>query len=119
MSNVIGLAGTNSARCRRVKEYEIYVPLVASDGQRFPAGPLSKLKKRLIARFGGLTYSPQKNEGYWRVDKATFYDEIIILRVISPNDAAARAFWKSLKLEMQKDWRQKTVLIVCRDIKII
>jgi hypothetical protein len=103
----------------RVKEYELYVPMITPRGTRQSALKLARLKKRLIARFGGLTYFPQKTQGFWRIGRATFQDEIVILRVISPKNKSTRQFWKKLKTEMQREWQQTYVLVVSREIKTV
>src|SRR6201994_2080476 len=97
-------------------EYELYVPLWIEKGKRHPQGDLRCLKTRLVEKFGGLTHFPQKTKGLWRVGQATFYDDIIILRVLTEQTQATRSFWRKLKKELQRKWKQKHVLIVVRKV---
>ena len=100
----------------RLEEYELYVPLVLKDGKRLPAKDLKELKRGLVARFGGLTHFPQKSKGVWRVGNATFYDEIIILRVLAGKTKSNHDYWSKLKARLRKEWRQKHVLVIVRDV---
>jgi hypothetical protein len=99
-----------------MKEYDLYVPLLVA-GKRWPAARLDELKKRLIKKFGGLTYFPQKNKGFWRIGRATFQDELVILRILSESNS--KSFWLGLKKELQRDLQQKDILIVARTVEVL
>ena len=100
-----------------MKEYDLYVPLVSNHGRPLPPARLQLLKKQLVKKFGGLTHFPQKNRGLWKVGAVTFVDAIVILRVLSPGDD--RSFWKKLKSQLQREWDQKDVLIVARNVTVL
>lgn len=102
-----------------MREYDLYVPLLSNDGKRFSPSKLARLRKKLVSRFGGLTYFPQKNKGVWKIGQATFRDEIIIMRVLASNTKKVRGFWRQLKSELQLEWRQRNVLIVAREVAVI
>jgi len=59
-----------------VKEYELYVPLAHNDGTPVDPKILVQLRERLLAEFGGLTFFPQPNEGFWTFGGVTYRDEI-------------------------------------------
>ena len=50
-----------------MKEYDIFVPLSYNDGS--PVGPekFQELQEVLLEHFGGLTFFPQPNRGFWRM----------------------------------------------------
>lgn len=100
-------------------EYDLYVPLVTEKGRRIGTTKLKNLRKELVRKFGGLTYFPQKNLGLWQMGGITFRDRIVIYRVLAAPSRSTAAFWKKLKGELQKEWHQKEVLIVCRDVRLI
>jgi hypothetical protein len=102
-----------------MKQYEIYVPLYSNEGKRLAAANFNRLKKRLVSKFGGLTYFPQKNKGFWTIGKATFHDEIVILRVISAETKTVKKFWQQLKADLQKEWQQEHVLIVAHEVRTV
>src|SRR5438128_2022750 len=87
----------------RVKEYDLYVPLTYNDGSAIEARKLVRLRNRLLRQFGGLTFFPQSNEGFWTVAGVTYRDEIVIYRVITGNVRAARRFLRELKEELKRD----------------
>jgi hypothetical protein len=99
-----------------MKEYDLYVPLIFKNN-RLPPPEFAALKKRLVKKFGGLTFFPQKNKGFWKIGPATFQDEVEILRVLS--DKNCKSFWHKLKKDLQKQWKQKEILIVIRRVKIL
>jgi hypothetical protein len=102
-----------------MKEFELYVPLVSKNGEKLPLKELKLLKNRLVAQFGGVTHFPQKTKGVWKVGQATFYDEIIILRVLADQTKTAKTFWRKLKVDLQRKWKQKHILIIARKVNSV
>ena len=102
-----------------MKEYDLYVPLSDNSGQPIDPAKLSRLKKRLIDHFGGLTHFPQENEGFWKLGRVTFRDKIVILRVLSNEPASSAALLNQVKQEMITEWAQTDVLIVARDVDVL
>jgi hypothetical protein len=100
-----------------VKEYDLYVPVGLSPRKRLPLSQFNALKQQLTQQFGGLTYFPQKSKGVWRIGSATFYDEIVILRVLS--NRPSTKFWSKLKNDLERAWNQKEILIVVRAVKLV
>jgi hypothetical protein len=99
-----------------MKEFEVYIPLYYNDGRPVNPEQLSRLKKRLVDEFGGLTHFPQENEGLWKVGHFTFRDKIVILRVLASDLSKAERFFSCLKEELKKEWQQEDVLIIARDV---
>jgi hypothetical protein len=102
-----------------LKEYDIYVPLTYNDRTPIEPEKFRAIKERLLGEFSGLTYFPQRNEGYWQVGNVTFYDQIVIFRVLAEDVSRARTFLKALKEELKQNLRQEEVLIVERDVRIV
>jgi hypothetical protein len=61
-----------------VKEYDLFVPLYFNDGTPVEPRKLRDLQERLLDEFGGLTFFPQPNQGYWKMGDVTYRDEILI-----------------------------------------
>ena len=101
-----------------MKEYDIFVPLHFNDGNRIPETKIDALKKRLVDRFGGVTHFPQTNEGLWKIGRATFRDEIIILRVLA-DEHVDDEFFPALKKEIERDLQQKEVIIIAREVTLV
>jgi hypothetical protein len=102
-----------------MREYELYVPLHYNDGRPIEAEKLTRLKRRLVEEFGGLTHFPQENEGVWKVGTHTFRDRIVILRVLASDFHKAEAFFSKLKEDIKHDWEQQDVLIVTRSVTAV
>ena len=99
-------------------EYDIFVPLSMPDGEAVAKRQIVALKQRLVRQFGGLTYFPQRNEGIWKFGNYIFRDKIVILRVLGETGPATTRFLRKLKSEIERDWHQKEVLIISRQIKV-
>jgi hypothetical protein len=95
------------------------VPLHDNDGRAIAPEKLSRLKRRLVDQFGGLTHFPQTNEGLWKVGTHTFRDQIVILRVLAGDSSEADTFFLQLKEDFRREWQQSDVLIVTRTVSAV
>ena len=102
-----------------MKEYDIFIPLYYNNGKPIEAAKLQELQSRLLDRFEGLTYFPQPNQGFWKFGGATYYDEIVIYRVISQDASGSRTFLAELKDRLKRELQQEDILIIERDIGAI
>lgn len=101
-----------------MKEYDLYVPLTHHDGSPIEPYKLVQLRERLRERFGGLTFFPQRNEGFWTFGGVTYRDEIVIYRILT-DDLGARRFLEELKQQLTHDLKQEEVLIVEKDVDVV
>ncbi len=100
-------------------EFDVYVPLKTERGVPIASGKITKLKRKLLQRFGGVTYFPQRNEGLWKMGDFVFRDKIVICRVIGPQNHGTKNFLSQLKRNMQKEWKQTDVLILGRPVQVV
>jgi hypothetical protein len=101
---------------RAVQEYDLFIPLFYNDGAPTESSKFQDLQARLLDQFGGLTFFPQANQGFWRMGNVTYRDEIVIYRVLASKPRVARRFLTRLKEELKKDLRQEEILIVERTV---
>lgn len=104
---------------RQVREYELYVPLTHNDGTPIDPNVLVELRDRLLEQFGGLTFFPQRNDGFWTFGGVTYRDEIVIYRVLSEDHRRARRFFRELKEELKRTLNQEDILIVEKDAEVL
>ena len=102
-----------------MKEYDIFIPLRYNDGKPIDPRLTLSLQQRLLEKFGGLTFFPQVNDGFWTSGGVTFRDEIVIYRVLSSKARLARRFLSKLKDELKKELDQEEILIIERDVKTL
>jgi hypothetical protein len=102
-----------------VKEYELYVPLTHNDGTPVDQRILVQVRERLLAEFGGVTFFPQPNEGFWTFGGVTYRDEIVVYRVLSDRVRTARSFFRELKVELKRKLKQEEILIVEKDADLL
>lgn len=102
-----------------MKEYDIFVPLYFNDGSPVEAEKFQALQEALLDHFGGLTFFPQPNKGFWRMAGVTYRDEIVIYRVIGASGEKSRQFLEDLKERLKADFEQEEILIVQRDVETL
>lgn len=100
-----------------IYEYDIFFPTENNDGTPYPDTTIAQFKARLIEHFGGLTDFRHKSAGTWKVGGVAFRDEILLLRVLSTDEARGRAFLKNFRQEMERSLHQKEVLIIERRVR--
>jgi hypothetical protein len=103
--------------CRSVKEYDIFVPLRYNDGAPIKGLKFQQLQLSLLEQFGGLTYFPQANQGFWKLADVTYRDEIVIYRVIASDSRRSKKYLRNLKEKLKADLQQEEILIVERDVE--
>ena len=102
-----------------MKEYELYVPLTYNDGSPIDQKQIERIGERLLEQFGGLTFFPQRNQGFWTMGGVTFRDEVVIFRVLTEKVRPARAFFRRLKEELKRKLQQEEILIVEKDATVL
>jgi hypothetical protein len=102
-----------------VKEYDLFVPLYYNDGRPVEAQTFQALQQQLLDQFGGLTFFPQPNQGFWTMAGLTYRDEIVIYRVITSDAQEARRFWSDLKEQLKQELQQEEILIVERNVETL
>jgi hypothetical protein len=102
-----------------VREYEIYVPLTHNDGSPVDPERLVQLRERLLEQFGGLTFFPQRNEGFWTFGGVTYRDEIVIYRILTGETQKARRFFRAIKEDLKRELNQEEILIVEKEADIL
>src|SRR5438067_13876953 len=108
-----------SKESARVKEYDLFVPLYYNDGRPVEPQKFQTLQQQLLDQFGGLTFFPQPNAGFWTLAGITYRDEIVIYRVITSDAQEARRFLSDLKGRLKEELQQEEILIVERDVETL
>jgi hypothetical protein len=101
------------------KEYDLFVPLYYNDGRPVEPQQFQALQQQLLDQFGGLTFFPQPNEGFWAVAGVTYRDAIVIYRVLTSDAQEARRFLSALKERLKEELQQEEILIVERDVETL
>jgi hypothetical protein len=95
-----------------VEESDLFVPLYYNDGRAVEPQKFQASQQQLLDQFGGLTFFPQPNEGFWTVAGITYRDAIAIYRVLTSDGQEGRQFWSALKEQL----KEEDSLIVERDV---
>lgn len=102
-----------------MKEYDLFIPLYYNDGRPVEPQKFQNLQQQLLDQFGGLTFFPQANEGFWTMAGVTYRDEIVIYRVITSDEREARRFLSDLKEWLKAELQQEEILIVERNVETL
>jgi len=90
---------------------EVFVPKSADSGER-----LSSFQNMLLQQFGGVTaYSRAPAKGVEVEDGKQVDDEIVILEVMT--DSLDRAWWSSLRGQLERDFGQREILIRASEVQ--
>ncbi len=102
-----------------MKEYDIFIPLRYNNGAPIEGRKFQQLQSALLEQFGGLTYFPQANQGFWKLGDVTYRDEIVIYRVIASDSRGSKRFLRKLREQLRADLDQEEILIVERDVEAL
>jgi hypothetical protein len=97
---------------------QLLLPLADNEGRPFDATVLAALRRDLAERFGGLTaYTRAPAEGVWAHDGKRDRDDIVVVEVMTEN--LDRGWWKGLRLRLERDLRQQSILIRCHEVEVL
>jgi hypothetical protein len=97
---------------------EIFVPVYDNNGKRFSETLHKEVKAGLLEKFDGLTrYTRNPAEGLWRRGKALSRDAIIIYEVMV--NRFNKRWWQRYRKDLEREFRQKSIVIRCFNIKLI
>lgn len=98
---------------------QILLPLYDNDGHAFEASEYVKLRSELADRFGGVTaYTRAPARGVWKDDTGeTSRDDIVILEVMT--DTLDRAWWARFRKELERRFRQESLIVRALDSTLL
>jgi len=97
---------------------QLLLPVADNDGRPFDAALPAALRRELAERFGGLTaYTRAPAEGVWAHDGKRDRDDIVVVEVMT--DRLDRGWWKGLRLRLERDLRQQSILIRCHEVEVL
>ena len=97
---------------------QILLPLRDNDGEAFPPERYGEVRTTLKKRFGGLTaYSRAPAEGLWTDEGATVRDDIVVLEVMA--DELDPAWWQRFRQELERTFKQDTVVIRAQALTLL
>ena len=95
-----------------------YLPLQDNDGTAFPAAMFKDIETELSQRFGGVTaHLEAPASGRWRDGGETHSDEVVIFEVLS--STIDRDWWQRYRERLERDFRQKRILIVLQQVEVV
>lgn len=100
----------------RTYEYDLYFPFVNEGGVRATDKLFNDVKHRLTEFFGGLTDFQHRTEGRWTFGGVTYFDEVILLRMLSDDRAQAREFLRTIQRELEAELQQREILVIEREV---
>ncbi len=95
-----------------------YLPLRDNAGEAFPALMFRAVETELSDRFGGVTAHLQAPaSGLWQDGEMTHTDEVVIFEVLL--EVADKSWWRSYRLRLEHDFRQKQILLMLQPVDVV
>ena len=105
----------NFQKPRRMRKYDIHLPLNYSDGQPIEHEKIRRVRGELIAAFGSFAVPYRR---FWKSDGAR-YVEIVRIEVITTGDKIPKKLLKDFKERLKESLRQIDILITTHGIQFI
>lgn len=103
----------------RTYEYDLYFPFVNKAGVRVADKVFNDTKQKLTEFFGGLTDFQHRTEGRWTFGGVTYFDDVVLLRMLSDDPTRAREFVKTIQRELEATLEQQEILVIEREVSRI
>jgi hypothetical protein len=101
-----------------MKLVQIFLPRYDNSGRPFPKGHYVRERERLTERFGGMTaYTQIGADGLWQSGKQVKRDQLVLFEVMVRR--VDRKWWAAYRHRLQKQFRQKSLLVRAQDIKVL
>lgn len=101
-----------------MKSIEIFLPLSANDGTRFPDTVLDGIENELTEQFGGVTaFKRAPAQGRWKSGGQTQGDEVAIFEFVV--DRVDRGWWTRFRKDLEERMGQEIILVTARAIEIL
>lgn len=96
----------------------IYLPLRDNEGAPFAPLMFRVVEAELSRRFGGVTAHLQSPaSGLWRDGGKTHADEVVTFEVIV--EEADRLWWSCYRERLERDFRQRRILLMLLPVEVI
>lgn len=97
---------------------QILLPLYDNSGASLPHELFGTLRQELTRAFGGLTaFTRAPAEGLWRDEGGTTRDDVVIFEVMT--ERLDEAWWRSYRSELERRFRQDTVVIRAQETRLL
>ena len=106
---------------RRMKKYEIYLPLKYNDGTKIETEKIKQIREELVDVFGARTVSSQHApyQGAWNYRGSDIVEDIIKIEIIARADRKTQKFFRQFKERLKRLLKQIDVLIIAQDVRLI
>ena len=106
---------------RRMKKYEIYLPLKYNDGTKIETEKIKQIREELVDVFGARTVSSQHapDQGAWNYRGSDIVEDIIKIEIIARADRKTQKFFRQFKERLKRLLKQIDVLIIAQDVRLI
>ena len=97
---------------------EILLPLNDNSGRPFRAEEYTGVREHLTERFGGLTaFSRSPAQGTTSDHGKKVHDEIIVFEVMT--ETLDAAWWRSYRLQLERDFRQDEIVVRASTVTLL
>jgi hypothetical protein len=97
---------------------QILLPVYDNEGSHFGEELYAGVRDMLSKRFGGLTaFTRAPAQGLWTSEGETTHDDIVVFEVMAEEVDAE--WWRGYRKELERAFRQDTIVIRAQDIQVL
>jgi len=104
---------------RRLRRYELFLPLRFNDGQPVPEALAAEVFLELRERFGGASCESQVIRGIWGHGERLFRDDLTRMFVDVPDTSEHEQFFVELKERLKLRFKQIEIWITTYPIEAV
>ncbi|MDQ8051618.1 MAG: inorganic diphosphatase [Pedobacter sp.] len=105
-------------RTAETKLIQLFLPMFDPEGKPFPKTRFDAVIQKLTGKFNGLSvYENMPVIGLWKDDSNLEKDKLIIFEVMS--DVLETDFWEKYRADLQKQFKQESILVRCLHMNMI
>jgi sRNA-binding carbon storage regulator CsrA len=102
-----------------VRQYELYLPSILSDGSQLADSSLLFVRNQLTTRFGGYSEHTEQIGGEWKIGNVVFRGTVVVFRVFAEELLHPRDFFKQLTQQLRGEMKIDQVVVVERKVDVL
>lgn len=99
--------------------FEVLLPVRYNNGSEVEPEKLDRVRRELLARFGGVTVEPRDIEGIWVQDGEAYHDALMRFVVDADDCIENEHFFRELKERLKVEFRQLDVWVTVHSLRVL
>jgi hypothetical protein len=102
-----------------MKLLQIFLPLYDNGGEAYPKAMFDHIRSELTDAYGGVTaFVRSPAVGLWEDESGKVQrDDVVLLEIMTDN--LDRSWWQDYRHDLQKRFRQQSILVRATDVEML